>query len=173
MTQERVGRLPPNFQGIWLVSYTNFIVFWAASSAWDADCWDRCSCSVAVLSVWRYEPYHKTVAVAFSDEQSTGLASSGVLLNMEVVIHKRAWHTRIRYTLLIYDHWGEYTLSKNPEVGIRRIPAYICLRHTMHPQYVWFHCCWSTCVEQSAVILETRLSYGQFKHHLKRFLFRR
>jgi len=28
-------------------------------------------------------------------------------------------------TLLIYDHWGEYTLSKkNPEVGICRIPAY-------------------------------------------------
>jgi len=29
-------------------------------------------------------------------------------------------------TLLIRDHWGEYTLSKNPEVGIRRIglPAY-------------------------------------------------
>jgi len=29
---------------------------------------------------------------------------SGVLLNMEVGIRKRAWHTRIRYTLLIYDH---------------------------------------------------------------------
>jgi len=31
---------------------------------------------------------------------------------MEVGIRKRAWHTCIRYTLLIYDHWGEYTLSK-------------------------------------------------------------
>jgi len=29
---------------------------------------------------------------------------SGVLLNMEVGICKRAWHTCIRYTLLIYDH---------------------------------------------------------------------
>jgi len=40
------------------------------------------------------------------------LSLSGVLLNMEVGIHKRAWHTCIWYTLLIYDHWGEYTLSK-------------------------------------------------------------
>jgi len=31
---------------------------------------------------------------------------------MEVGIRKRAWHTCIPYTLLIYDHWGEYTLSK-------------------------------------------------------------
>jgi len=31
---------------------------------------------------------------------------------MEVGIRKRAWHMCIRYTLLIYDHWGEYTLSK-------------------------------------------------------------
>jgi len=37
-----------------------------------------------------------------------------VLLNTEVGIRKRAWHTRIRYTLLIYDHWGEYMLSKKP-----------------------------------------------------------
>jgi len=29
---------------------------------------------------------------------------SGVLLNMEVGIRKRVWHTCIRYTLLIYDH---------------------------------------------------------------------
>jgi len=49
---------------------------------------------------------------------------NGVLLNMEVGIHKRGWHTCIRYTLLIYDHWGEYMLSKNPEVGVWRIPAY-------------------------------------------------
>jgi len=47
--------------------------------------------------------------------------SSGVLLNMKMSIRKRAWHTRIRYTLFIYDHWGEYMLSKNPEVGV---PAY-------------------------------------------------
>jgi len=33
---------------------------------------------------------------------------------MEVGIRKRAWHTCIRYTLLIYDHWGEYTMSKKP-----------------------------------------------------------
>jgi len=39
---------------------------------------------------------------------------SGVLLNMEVGIRKRAWHTCIRYTLLIYDHCGEYTLFKKP-----------------------------------------------------------
>jgi len=36
--------------------------------------------------------------------------ASGVLLNMEVGIRKRAWHTCIQYTLLIYDHWGEYML---------------------------------------------------------------
>jgi len=28
------------------------------------------------------------------------------------------------YTLFYYDKWGNYTLSKTPEVGIRRIPAY-------------------------------------------------
>jgi len=35
---------------------------------------------------------------------SANAIGSGVLLNMEVGIRKRAWHTCIRYTLLIYDH---------------------------------------------------------------------
>jgi len=38
---------------------------------------------------------------------------SGVLLKLEVGIRKRAWQRAWRY-MLIYDHWGEYTLSKNP-----------------------------------------------------------
>ena len=39
--------------------------------------------------------------------------TSGVLLKMEVGIRKGAWR-RAEGTLLIYDHWGEYTLSKKP-----------------------------------------------------------
>jgi len=40
-------------------------------------------------------------------------------------------------TLLIYDHWGEYTLSKNPEVGIRRIPAYIPPIHHWYSSHAY------------------------------------
>jgi len=65
----------------------------------------------------------------------TACTSSGVLLNMEVGICKRVWHTCIQYTLLIYDHWGEYTLSKKPGVW--------CTAYT--PQY--------TTVYQPTVIL--------------------
>ena len=50
-------------------------------------------------------------------------APSGVLLKMEVV-YANGRGEGFEGTLLIYDH----AVQKNPEVGIRRIPAYI-------PQY--------------------------------------
>jgi len=52
---------------------------------------------------------------------------------MEVGIRKRAWHTCIRYTLLIYDHWGEYTLSKKT----RRL-----VYGVYPPQYTWIKPIW-------------------------------
>jgi len=57
---------------------------------------------------------HIRKAISHAQRTLCSLLCSGVLLNMEVGIRKRAWHTCIRYTLLIYDHWGEYTLSKKP-----------------------------------------------------------
>jgi len=47
------------------------------------------------------------MVVSHDDVFVIGMAEgrdSAVLLNMEVGIRKRAWHTCIRYTLLIYDH---------------------------------------------------------------------
>jgi len=38
--------------------------------------------------------------------------SSGVLLKMEVGIYAKGRGKGLEGTLLIYDHWGEYTLSK-------------------------------------------------------------
>ena len=40
--------------------------------------------------------------------------SSGVLLKMEVGIYAKGRGKGLEGTLLIYDHSGEYTLSKNP-----------------------------------------------------------
>jgi len=74
---------------------------------------------------------------------------SGVLLNMEVGICKRAWHTCIRYTLLIYDHWGEYTLSKKPGGWCKAYtPQYTTgLRYFEIICVIWHSHFWTLCCE--------------------------
>ena len=52
------------------------------------------------------------------------LISNGVLLKMEVGIRKRASQRAWRYPAYLWSLRWVYAVKKNPEVGIRRIPAY-------------------------------------------------
>ena len=62
---------------------------------------------------------------------------NGVLLKMEVGIRKGAWRRAWRYTAYLWSLRWAYAVKKNPEVGIRRIPAYT-------PQYTTGYApCWS------------------------------
>jgi len=55
---------------------------------------------------------------------------------MEVGTRKRAWHTCIRYTLLlIYDHWGEYTLSKTQRMVYGVYPP---IHHWVRLENIYF-----------------------------------
>ena len=52
------------------------------------------------------------------------IGTSGVLLKMEVGIRKGAWQRAWRYPAYLWSLRWVYAVKKNPEVGIRRIPAY-------------------------------------------------
>ena len=52
------------------------------------------------------------------------IGTSGVLLKMEVGICKGAWQRAWRYPAYLWSLRWVYAVKKNPEVGIRRIPAY-------------------------------------------------
>jgi len=70
------------------------------------------------------------------------LIRSGVLLKLEVGIRKRAWQRAWRYPA-IYDHWGEYTLSKKPRKLVYaiypRIPPNtpLLIRQVLTKSMVW------------------------------------
>ena len=58
---------------------------------------------------------------------------SGVLLKMEVGIRRRAWQRAWRYPAYLWSLRWVYAVKKNPEVGIRRIPAYTPpIHHCLH-----------------------------------------
>ena len=61
-----------------------------------------------------------------------GAHYSGVLLKMEVGIRKGAWQRAWRYPAYLWPLRWVYAVKKNPEVGIRHIPAYT-------PQYTTDH----------------------------------
>ena len=115
--------------------------FWhICSICYDMHCTQECTAQTE-YQIWSYSHSralvrHFRLRFIVFECRTHYRASSGVLLKMEVGICKGP-----EGTLLIYDHWGEYTLSKKPGgwyTAYTRV--YPPIHHCMHHLYTVKHC---------------------------------
>jgi len=102
--------------------------------------------------------------------------SSGVLLKMEVGILKRVWQRAWRYRAYLWSLRWVYAVKKNPEVGIRRIPAYTPQYTTGYKSHLLCQVSWSTafwqmlrylnkCCNFALCLFSTHARHRYVQHH--------
>jgi len=112
---------PTNLASMWHMSTPTLII----PTKFDVDMTIHCRVTAFLsadtscdLDLWPFEQ------LSYMAGHVTNPATSGVLLKMEVGIRKGAWQRAWRYPAYLWLLRWVYAVKKNPEVGIRLIPAY-------------------------------------------------